>query len=155
MAQVLPGWPVSEHHKMGASCSIYEAQTMLLQTNNLRTTWNVLLLLFDGVMRKRRILTCFSQTMHICGKDVVLLLQTNNLRTSWDAVWMAPEEIAKEGIMISPHLLDDHYTVTLEVSCQCMLMPCLLAHVMHTLVCPDMFWPVFLSSRRRATTRIS
>ena len=42
-------------------------------------------------------------------------LQTNNTRTSWDAVWMAPEEIAKEGIMISPHLLDDHYTVTLEV----------------------------------------
>ena len=43
-------------------------------------------------------------------------LQTNNTRTSWDAVWMAPEEIAKEGIMISPHLLDDHYTVTLEVT---------------------------------------
>ena len=43
------------------------------------------------------------------------MLQTNNIRSSWDAVWMAPEEIAKEGIMISPHLLDDHYTVTLEV----------------------------------------
>ena len=42
--------------------------------------------------------------------------QTNNVRTSWDAVWMAPEEIAKEGIMISPHLLEDHYTVTLEVT---------------------------------------
>ena len=41
--------------------------------------------------------------------------QTNNVRTSWDAVWMAPEEIAREGIMISPHLLDDHYTATLEV----------------------------------------
>ncbi len=30
---------------------------------------------------------------------------------------MAPEEIAKEGIIISPHLLDDHYTITLEVMC--------------------------------------
>ena len=28
---------------------------------------------------------------------------------------MAPEEIAKEGVIISPHLLEDHYTVTLEV----------------------------------------
>jgi len=45
----------------------------------------------------------------------VPVLQTNNTRTSWDAVWMAPEEIAKEGIIISPHLLDDHYTITLEV----------------------------------------
>ena len=41
--------------------------------------------------------------------------QANHMRASWDAVWMAPEEIAKEGIMVSPHLLDDHYTVTLEV----------------------------------------
>ena len=47
------------------------------------------------------------------------VLQTNNTRSSWDAVWMAPEEIAKEGIMISPHLLDDHYTVTLEVQYLC------------------------------------
>lgn len=46
---------------------------------------------------------------------IPFVLQTNNVRTSWDAVWMAPEEIAKEGIMISPHLLDDHYTATLEV----------------------------------------
>lgn len=48
--------------------------------------------------------------------DMCGVLQTNNTRTSWDAVWMAPEEIAKEGIMVSPHLLDDHYTVTLEVT---------------------------------------
>lgn len=58
---------------------------------------------------------CF---VHSMERLVVLpvALQTNNTRTSWDAVWMAPEEIAKEGIMISPHLLDDHYTVTLEVT---------------------------------------
>ena len=43
-------------------------------------------------------------------------MQTNSARTSWDAVWAAPEEIAREGIMVSPHLLDDHYTATLEVS---------------------------------------
>ncbi len=43
------------------------------------------------------------------------VVQINNVRSSWDAVWMAPEEIAKEGIIVSPHLLDDHYTVTLEV----------------------------------------
>ncbi|KAL3145874.1 hypothetical protein ABBQ38_015244 [Trebouxia sp. C0009 RCD-2024] len=51
------------------------------------------------------------------GKVVFLRpRKTNNVRTSWDAVWMAPEEIAKEGIMISPHLLDDHYTATLEAA---------------------------------------
>ena len=51
-----------------------------------------------------------------CLVMLPMALQTNYTRTSWDAVWMAPEEIAKEGIMISPHLLDDHYTVTLEVT---------------------------------------
>ena len=56
-----------------------------------------------------------------------LWLQTNNVRSSWDAVWMAPEEIAKEGIMISPHLLDDHYTVTLEV------VRCICFHTLVTL----------------------
>lgn len=57
-----------------------------------------------------------SVKMHTFSLNVV---QTNNVRTSWDAVWAAPEEVAKEGIMISPHLLDDHYTATLEVSCYC------------------------------------
>ncbi|KAL0037858.1 hypothetical protein WJX79_002263 [Trebouxia sp. C0005] len=51
------------------------------------------------------------------GKVVFLRpRKTNNTRSSWDAVWMAPEEIAKEGIIISPHLLDDHYTITLEAA---------------------------------------
>ncbi|KAL0046812.1 hypothetical protein WJX82_010501 [Trebouxia sp. C0006] len=51
------------------------------------------------------------------GKVVFLRpRKTNNIRSSWDAVWMAPEEIAKEGIIISPHLLDDHYTITLEAA---------------------------------------
>lgn len=57
--------------------------------------------------------------LHVCvhACHLVPVLQTNNIRSSWDAVWMAPEEIAKEGIIISPHLLDDHYTITLEVPC--------------------------------------
>ena len=61
---------------------------------------------------------CYSPALHpaVCHLTCTQpALQANNVRTSWDAVWAAPEEIAKEGIMISPHLLDDHYTATLEV----------------------------------------
>jgi hypothetical protein len=34
-------------------------------------------------------------------------------RTLWDAVWIEPEELIDEGILVSPRMTEDHYTSTL------------------------------------------
>ncbi|KAK9823352.1 hypothetical protein WJX72_002122 [[Myrmecia] bisecta] len=40
--------------------------------------------------------------------------KVGGVRTFWDGVWLKAEEIIKEGILVSPRMIDDHYTSTLQ-----------------------------------------